>query len=94
MLVHRTEAAGDEVVFDPPVVFVDCTEVAGHSVETASGGYSFTSNFQGEEACPNLWTTDEWTCIRVEVDDGDGDDMAGAPFAGTWWITKKWGTSR
>lgn len=95
ILIHGYEVqGGDSVDFDAPVQFADYRMIGGDTVETQTNGMNFASTLVGLESCPNLWTTEEWECLHMSLDDGDGDDMAGPPFAGDWWIAGSWGASR
>jgi hypothetical protein len=88
---------GDSSDFDPPLVFGEYQMVPGAEVSTETGGRTWTSTFESVEECPNHWvTTDEdtWECLKFTLDDGDGDDLSGPPFAGSWWIAPRYGTSR
>ncbi|GEM_PF-794137 len=82
---------GDSVTYDPPVQFADDRMAPGDTEETVTGGTTFTSSFPYTEACPNHWTQDWNECLRVELDDGDGDDEAGSLIAGTYWLVTRYG---
>ncbi len=84
---------GESVTYSPPVEFAEYTMRPGDEVVTETGGMTFTSTYVGVENCPNLWVSDVWECLHFSIDDGDGDDMVGAPFAGDWWIAGSWGPS-
>lgn len=75
------------VDFDPPVVVAESQMQAGESVSVDTGGTTWTSSFEGVEECPVTWTQ-EWgnSCLRMHVDDGDGDPAAGSPIAGDYWV--------
>ncbi len=94
--IHDWEEDGAWVGPDEPVQLTDYQMAPGDFVESSGGGYDFTTTFTGVETCPNHWISEEntWDCLVFEIDDGDGDDLAGAPFAGTWWLAKGWGASR
>ena len=82
----------DLVSFDPPILFADSEMAPDESVESSGGGWDFTSTFESVDPCPNHWVGDEWeTCLRIRIDDGDGDDTTGAPFAGTYWLVPRYG---
>jgi hypothetical protein len=83
--------AESDVDFDPPILFAESSMAPGDTVETETGGYSFVSTLEYSEACPNYWSS-EWTdCLRMKLDDGDGDDSVGAKVAGTYWLVKRYG---
>jgi hypothetical protein len=80
--------------FEPPVVVADPEMAPGESVESSGGSWSFVSTFEAVEGCPNYYVGDEWNeCLRLTLDDGDGDDMSGAPFAGSYWLVPRYGTA-
>ena len=81
---------GGPVTLDPPVVFSKNRATKGTVETTASGGTTWTSTFEEIEPCPNYWVTEDWECLRFQLDDGG----LGVPFAGTWWIASDWGASR
>ena len=85
---------GDSVRFDTPVQFADSQMSSGDQVVTETQGMTFTATLQGIEECPNLWTSEVWDCAHITLDDGDGDDMTGPPFAGDWWGAGSWNASR
>lgn len=87
------ELTGEGASYDPPVQIAEKTMLTNDTTETETGGQTFTATFHGKETCSNDWRAD-WECVKVEVDDGDGDPMSGPPFAGTWWMATSWGTSR
>lgn len=75
-----------------PVVFGDPEMAPGESVVTEVDGYTVTSTFEAVEPCENYWVADDWqNCLRIHVDDGDGDPDAGLAFAGTYWIVPRYG---
>jgi hypothetical protein len=79
------------VEYDPPILFAESSMAPGDTVETETGGFSFVSTLEYSEACPNFWSS-EWTdCLRMKLDDGDGDDAVGAKVAGTYWLVKRYG---
>ncbi len=87
------EQTGESARYDPPVQVADKTMLTNESTETETDGRTFVSTFLGLQECSNDWRSD-WECAAIEIDDGDGDDNAGPPFAGTWWMATSWGTSR
>ncbi|MCK6504856.1 hypothetical protein L6R53_15885 [Myxococcota bacterium] len=95
VLIHGyTVQGGDSVRFDTAVQFANHEALAGEQVVTETNGMTFTATFHGIEECPNLWTSEVWDCAHITLDDGDGDDMAGPPFAGDWWGAGSWNASR
>ena len=95
VLIHgwSDEVAGTTTDYDPPVIFGEYRMVSGESVVTDTVDGTFTSTFEAVEECPNYWVSD-WQCLKMVLDDGDGDDAAGVPFAGTWWIAPRYAASR
>lgn len=90
---YSDELTGDNVTYDPPINFTDATMVPGDTIESEGNGTTFVATFESFEDCDNTWATG-WECMKVVMDDGDGDDMSGPPFAGTWWIATSYGASR
>ena len=90
---YSDELSGDSVAYDPPVQIAERTMLTGDSVDTDTDDRTFTSTFEGIEDCENDWRAD-WTCATITIDDGDGDDMNGPPFAGQWWMATSYGASR
>ncbi len=93
-----TEEEGDEassLVFDPPIQIADRRMVPGESIVTETGGTTWTSTFEGTEACANDWVGGEntWTCLHIVLDDGDGDMSAGSPVSGEFWTAPRYGLS-
>lgn len=89
---YSDELSGDSVAYDPPVQIADRQMLTGDQTVTETDGSTFTSTFQGIEDCENDWRPD-WTCAAIDVDDGDGDDTSGPPFAGQWWLATSYGAS-
>lgn len=88
---YTTDA--EEVSFEPPIVFADDKMVAGAFVVTETGGYTFTSTLVMSEACPNHYVPDWEDCLKMVLDDGDGDDSTGALVAGEYWLVPSYGTA-
>ncbi len=84
----------DSVTFDDPLTFAAPEMNAGESVTSSSNGIEITTTFEGLGDLGNAWTTDAWESAYLVVDDGDGDPMAGPPFAGHWWIATSWGVNQ
>jgi len=88
------EGGGGRVDLDPPVTFAQPRMDPGDEVTSGAGGWDFTSTFVGGEPCANHWVGDDWDrCLHVRLDDGDGDDGAGAPFAGDYWLVPRYGAA-
>lgn len=94
--VHDWEQDGSWIGLEDPITIAEYQMVPDEVVESSGAGYDFSTTFKGVETCPNHWISSEntWDCLVFEIDDGDGDDMSGPPFAGTWWLAKGWGASR
>lgn len=85
--------ADASATYDPPLLVASPNMAPGESVTTSTGGATFTSTFVITEPCPNYWTS-EWTdCVRMKIDDGDGDDTRGSRMAGEYWQVPRYGTS-
>ena len=96
VLIHSYvdyEAGGEAVVLDPPIVFADDDMAPGQFVVTETGGYTFTATLQSSEPCPNHYVPDWEDCLKLTLDDGDGDDSAGALVAGEYWLVPSFGTA-
>lgn len=78
--------------FDPPVQFADRKMIPGETTETETGGIQFTATFLYEEECPNHLVSGDlsWTCLRIDLDDGDGDPASGLRIAGSYWIASRY----
>lgn len=85
---------GESVTFDEPVQFADYTMVVGDSTETQTNGKTYTSTLDAKDDCTNYWTDNVWECLYFYLEDGDGDDNAGVPFAGHWAIAGSYGATR
>ncbi len=90
---YSDEVTGDSVRYDPPVQVAEKDMLTNDSTETETDGRTFVSTFLGIQECSNDWRAD-WDCAAIVIDDGDGDDLSGPPFAGEWWMATSWGTSR
>lgn len=79
-------AQGTLTQFDPPVQLGEREMNSGDSVETITGGFTFTATFEGYDECPVRWQVD-WgrTCGKFTLDDGDGIDETNAEIVGTYW---------
>ncbi|MCK6521973.1 hypothetical protein L6R49_11080 [Myxococcota bacterium] len=85
----------EAVTFDPPIQFGDRNNLPQESIVTETAGGTWTSTFEAVEKCPNNWVGGDntWDCLRVVLDDGDGDSTTGAKIAGTYWIAPRYGMS-
>lgn len=83
------------VTFDPPLVLAEKRMAPGDSVETTTNGTTWVSTFKFQEACPNNWISgdNEWNCLYVELDDGDGDIESGNTVSGRYWLAPRYGMS-
>ncbi len=81
-LLHSLETADGLTAFDPPIALTDDTMLVGDSVQTTTGGTTWTATFEGLDACPVVWTS-EWgnQCIHLTLDDGG----LGSELAGDYW---------
>lgn len=85
---------GESVTFDEPVQFASYKMAVGDVAESQTNGKTFTSTLEAKDDCTNYWTENVWECLYLYVEDGDGDDNQGVPFAGTWAIAASWGATR
>ena len=83
----------ESVTFDPPVVFASANMAPGEVVETETGGWNFSAELEYSEPCPNHWSQGWNECLRMKLDDGDGDDTTGAKVAVTYWLVKRYGVA-
>jgi hypothetical protein len=98
--VHNySVGTGELITFDPPLQITDDDDAmrTGESIvfdTTGSDGSAWTVTSTYVEPvpeCPTLYT-DKWTdCVRVTIDDGDGDDSVGLPFAGDYTLVTGYG---
>lgn len=92
--IHGYSVGTEEfTTFDTPVLVTDDDDYMNknESVVTETNGYTFTSTLLGVESCPVLWGPDDWECVHIVLDDGDGDDTAGPIFAGEYWLVPRYG---
>lgn len=84
---------GEPTMYDPPIAVSDDDDymLSGESITTETGGMTFTSTYVGMEDCPVQWGLEWEGCVRMSIDDGDGDDMAGPIFAGDYWLVQRYG---
>lgn len=85
----------ETVDFDPPLVLSDPKMAPGEIVETTTGGSDWTAEFKYQEECPNNWIAGEntWSCLYVELDDGDDDLDSGSRVSGRYWLAPRYGMS-
>ena len=92
--IHGYELPGeDAVMFDTAIAFSDEDDdmLSGESVVTETNGWTVTSTLVGKEDCPVNWGMDWEDCVHMTLDDGDGDDMVGLPFAGDYHLVARYG---
>ena len=92
IVIHGYELAGeDAVIIEPPIQIAEPQGYPENSIETSTNIGDFTTTFQGIEACPNRWVSeddDPWECAHLII-----EGPAGAPFIGDWWTANTWGVS-
>ena len=84
---------GDEVSFSPPIQFAEKQMVPEDVITTDSGGYTWTSTFQGVEGCETYWVPG-WSgeeCLVFELDDGDGLPETNGVIVGSYWLVPRYG---
>ena len=88
-----SEGTGDIVPFVPPINVSDPTDYMNRNdvVTTETDQGTFTSEFVGFENCPVQWGIDNWDCLNLVLDDGDGDASAGRFFVGSYWLVTRYG---
>lgn len=87
VLIHAfTETGGEDVTFDPPIVFGGYQMASGDSVSTSTNEGDYTATFVAIEGCPNHWVSD-WDCIHISL------EGTGRAFEGEYWIAPRYGTS-
>ena len=87
------EAGGEEVILDPPLLFADDEMAPGDAVVTETGGYTFTSTLVVSEPCENHFVPDWDDCLKMTVDDGDGNGSEGSLVAGEYWLVPSYGVA-
>lgn len=96
VLIHGwTTAGGEEVRFSSPVVVGQGRLWLGDSFVTTSDGFSFTSTLEAVEGCATSWAPswEDEGCLRVSIDDGDGDPDTNGAFTGTYWVVPGYGVA-
>lgn len=75
--------AFDGTTYDPPVRLADRQMSINESVETVSGGTTYTSTYEAQGACPApYWRgSPPEDCVQLVLDDGG----AGSAIAGEFW---------
>jgi hypothetical protein len=88
ILIHGwTDAEGERTSYSKPVEMSNYTANKGDVFDSSTDGLSFSSEFYGEEQCPNHWVSEPYKCIHFELTGGDGSE----PFLGEWWFAQSWG---
>jgi len=84
---------GDEVVFTPPIQFADKQMKPDDTITTDTGGYTWTSTFQGVEGCETYWVPGwaEEECLVLNLDDGDGMPETNSIIVGSYWLVPRYG---
>lgn len=82
VLLHSFEDISGRTNYDPPIALTSSRMVVGDSVETQTGGVTYTSTFDViVSECPIQWV-DTWTgCPKITLDDGGAE----APLAGEYY---------
>ena len=83
------DSAGITTDFSPPITFAERQMNAGDIVDTATGAGTYTTQYNGLQACPNTWSDESWECARITLT----SDVGGEPFTGEYWIAMSYGTS-
>ncbi len=95
VLIHAWRSGTDEwTEFDTPVVFAEESMNLDETVETTTNGSTFTATRHEIATCDVVYGDSFDNCIRVTLDDGDGDDAAGPIFAGEYWLAGTYGVAR
>lgn len=79
------EGTGDFVTYDPPVALTIDYMGAGDTVETSTGGASWTSTYLGQETVDLAWGVTWEGVVHVALEGGD------AFFAGEYWLARGYG---
>ena len=90
---YEVTATGESVMFTTPIAIApdDDDMLSGESVTTTTDGWTVTSTLVGKEDCSVNWGMDWEDCVHIRLDDGDGDDMVGLPFAGDYHLVQRYG---
>ncbi len=96
VLIHgftHIYGGGDEVSFSPPIQFAHKQMVPEDAITTDTGGYTWTSTFQGVEGCETYWVPgwSEEDCLVFELDDGDGMPETNGIIVGSYWLVSRYG---
>lgn len=90
---YQNADASEVVEFDTPVVFGPRQMLPDEVVTTSTNGYTFTSTLAAIEGCATYWA-EGWgdeNCLRLELDDGDGDPATNGEITGTYWLVPEYG---
>ncbi len=92
VLIHKytDDVTGESTTFSPALIFGEHQMNVGESVETTTGGTTFTSTFVSSATCQTHWSTEDWDCLHFTLDDGGAD----LPFSGDWYIATNWGAAQ
>ena len=92
ILIHGYELIGEDAVLIEPALQVTVPQgYPNTSIDTSTNVGDFTSTFEGIEACPNHWVSendDPWECAHINIEGPDG-----IPFLGDWWSANTWAVS-
>lgn len=101
VLVHGYSlgATGALVEFDPPVAITDDDDamrlddvIEADATGSDGSSYHFTTTFvEALSECPSTAQDDFAKCVRLTIDEGDGDNMTGPLFTGDFTFVASWG---
>lgn len=93
-------ADGVFTTYDPPI---DVTDPSGYmhvgdSVQTSTGGSTWTATYVGNEDCPVLWGPEWEDCVHLSISDGGAAVSAADPasrpfFVGDYWLVTRYMTA-
>lgn len=79
-------ADGTSRVFSPPITVAAEEMKPEETVETITGGGTWTSTYHGFEDCPiRMSGSWEGACVRFTVSDGDADPLTNPELTGEIW---------
>lgn len=92
---YQSVAEDVDLAFDPPVQLACPRMAPGEQVVTETGGRSWTARFEAVEGCACEWVPDwgDEDCVRLSLDDGDGDPQTFGRVTGTRWMVPRYGSS-
>ena len=96
---YTLEATGTPVTFDPPIEITDGDdamrlgdEVVSESTDSNGVSVTYTSTLvESLSTCPTIIQDDFTQCVRMTIDDGDGDAQVGALFTGDITLVAAYG---